>query len=52
MEEEPGYFLWINWEQRIVSFHEVEGFTPQQYPSYEERFQFAVQKTMEGFAIQ
>ena len=44
--------VWINWDRRIVSFEEVEGFERLEYPSHDEMFQFAIDKTMDGFAIQ
>ena len=51
-EEAEKWPVWINWDQRIVSFEEVEGFERLEYLSHDEMFRFAIEKTMEGFAIQ
>ena len=44
--------IWVDWNRRIVSFQEVAGFEKLEYPSHDEMFQFAMEKTMKGFAIQ
>lgn len=52
LEEAEKWPVWINWDRRIVSFEEAEGFERLEYPSHDEMFQFAIDKTMDGFAIQ
>ena len=44
--------IWVDWERRIVSFQEVAGFARLEYPTHEEMFRFAIEKSMSGFAIQ
>ena len=44
--------VWVDWSRRIVSFREVPGFERLDYPTHDEMFQFAIEKTMNGFAIQ
>ena len=46
------WYIWVDWEKRIVSFQEAAGFQRLAYPTHEEMFQFAIGKTMEGFAVQ
>ncbi len=51
-EEEKLFSVWVNWDQRIISFQWAAGFEELQYPTYDEMFQFAIQKGSEGFGIQ
>ena len=51
-EEKKGYSLWIDWNQRVISFEKGEGFEELRYPSHEAMLRFAIQKGNEGFAIQ
>lgn len=51
-EETEKWPVWINWDKRIVSFQEVEGFERLKYPSHDEMFRLAIDKTMDGFASQ
>jgi hypothetical protein len=44
--------LWIDWDQKILSFREVTGYEKLEFATHEEMFQFAVARTTEGFAIQ
>ena len=44
--------IWVDWNRRIVSFQEAAGFEKLEYPTHDEMFQFAIEKTMAGFAIQ
>ena len=44
--------IWVEWDKRIVSFQEAKGFEKLEYPTHDEMFRFAIEKTMEGFAIQ
>lgn len=54
MEKEEMEFwpIWIDYGRKIISFQEAAGFERLEYPTHEEMFQFAIEKTMEGFAIQ
>ena len=51
-EESQIWSVWIHREQRVVSFREAEGFERLEYPTHDEMFDFAIQKTREGFALQ
>lgn len=44
--------LWIDWDDRIISFHEVEGMVRLEYQTHKEILAFAVEKGFEGFGIQ
>lgn len=50
-ENEPGS-VWVNWEARIISFHEEEGFEEVCFPKRGEMLAFAVEKSGAGFLIQ
>ena len=52
MNTERNHSLWINWSRRIVSFQKEAGFEELQYPTYEEKLHFAVEKGFEGFLLQ
>ena len=51
-EEEKGFSVWVNWERRVISFTEANGFEELHYPTHDEMFRFAIQKGNEGFGIQ
>ena len=51
-EEPQAWPVWIDWDRKIVSFQEEKGFDRLDYPTHDEMFRFAIEKTMEGFAIQ
>ena len=51
-EEIKTWPIWVNWNRKIVSFREAPGFERLDYPTHDEMFQFAIQQTMNGFAIQ
>lgn len=51
-EERKVFPIWVDWESRIVSFQKVDGFEKLEYPTHDEMFQFAIEKSMTGFAIQ
>ena len=51
-ENKDCWPIWVDWNRRIVSFQEAAGFEKLEYPTHDERFQFAIEKTMAGFAIQ
>lgn len=44
--------VWIDWENRILSFREEKNFEKREFSTHEEQFQFAVERTGEDFAIQ
>lgn len=50
--EQTVYLIWVDWDRRIISFHEAEGFQPIAYPTHEEMFAFAIEKGFAGFGIQ
>lgn len=52
-EEKTGVWpVWINWDKKIVSFQEADGFDKLVYPTHDEMFRFAIDKSRSGFAIQ
>ena len=46
------FSIWVDWENRVISFSEENGFEELQFPSHEEKFKFAIDKGNEGFGIQ
>ena len=44
--------LWVDWTERVVSFHEASGFERLEFSSDEEKLDYAFQKTSGGFRIQ
>ena len=55
MENERELAVWLVWidrERRIISFREAEGFERLEYPTHDDMFRFAIERTMEGYAIQ
>lgn len=55
MENERELEVWLVWidrERRIISFQEAEGFERLEYPTHDDMFRFAIERTMEGYAIQ
>ena len=51
-DEEQIHSLWVDLENRVISFHEAEGFEKMEYATHEEMFAFAIEKGVEGFGIQ
>ena len=51
-EETDLFSVWVDWQNRIVSFQQAEGFEKLEYPTHQEMFQFAIEKSMSGYAIQ
>ena len=51
-KEKMGCSIWVNWEERIISFQKAYEFEELQYPSHEEMLRFAIDKGSEGFGIQ
>jgi len=46
------YSIWVNWENRVISFSEADGFEELQFQTHEEKFKFAIERGNEGFGIQ
>ena len=44
--------LWVDWTERVVSFHEASGFERLEFSSDEEKLEYVFQKTSGGFRIQ
>ena len=51
-EEEAVFSIWVDWENRVISFSEENGFEELTFPTHEEMFQFAIERGNEGFGIQ
>ncbi len=51
-EEAQAYAVWVDWENKVISFAEVEGFERLVYPTHGEMFAFAIEKGFAGFGIQ
>ena len=51
-EEETVFSIWVNWERRVISFTQENGFEELAFPTHEEKFQFAIERGNEGFGIQ
>ena len=51
-DREEVYFIWVNWDKRIISFEKADGFQELQYKTHEEMLRFAIRKGNEGFGIQ
>lgn len=51
-EEETVFSIWVNWERRVISFTQAEGFEELQNPDHDEMFRFVIEKGNEGFGIQ
>lgn len=44
--------LWVNWDDHIVSFHEVAGYERLEFLSSEEKMEYVFRKSSSGFRIQ
>lgn len=51
-EEETEFSIWVDWEHRVISFSEENGFEKLSFPTHEEKFKFAIDRGNEGFGIQ
>ena len=51
-EEETVFDLWVDWENRVISFFEENGFDKLSFLTHEEKFKFAIDRGNEGFGIQ
>ena len=43
-EEEAVFSIWVDWENRVISFSEEYGFEELRVPSHEEKFKFAIDR--------
>ena len=50
--EEAIFSIWVNWEKRVISFSQEDGFEELQFPTHEEKIKFAIERGNEGFGIQ
>ena len=51
-DEETVFSIWVNWEKRVISFTEENGFEELRFPTHEDKFKFAIVRGNEGFGIQ
>ena len=51
-EEEIEFSIWVDWETKVISFSEENGFERVQFQTREEKFKFAIERGNEGFGIQ
>ena len=49
---QPLLWLWIDWTEQIVSFHEEAGYEKLTFSSVEEKMDYAFAKSSNGFRIQ
>ena len=46
------FILWINWQTRVISFAEMQGFEKLHFFTHQEKLSFAMDRSNEGFRIQ
>lgn len=46
------FILWVNWQARVISFGQVQGFEQLRFHSHQEKLRFAMERSDEGFRIQ
>ena len=51
-EETLVFHLWVDWENKVISFSEETGFEKLAFPTPEEKFKFVIDRGNEGFGIQ
>lgn len=51
-EDAQLYPIWVDWDNRVISFCEAGGFEKLEYPTHEEMLGFAIEKGFKGFGIQ
>ena len=51
-DEETVFSIWVNWEKRVISFTEENGFEEFRFPTHEDKIKFAIERGNEGFGIQ
>ncbi len=44
--------IWINWAERILSFHAEEGYERLEFSSKREKMDYVFEKSANGFRIQ
>ena len=44
--------VWVDWENRVISFSSAEGFEELRFSPNQEKFQFVFAKGTDGFGIQ
>ena len=49
---EKRFSLWVNWENRVISFSPVDGCEELRFQTQEEKLRFALERGDEGFGIQ
>ena len=51
-KDETVFSIWVNWETKVISFSEENGFEELRFPTQVEKLQFAIDRGNEGFGIQ
>ena len=51
-EEGTMFSVWVDWENRVISFSEENGFEELRFPTQVDKFKFAIERGNEGFRIQ
>ena len=51
-KEETVFSILVNWETKVISFSEENGFEELRFPTHEEKFKFAIERGNDGFGIQ
>ena len=51
-EAETFQPLWVDWTERIISFHQEAGYERLEFSSNEEKMAYVFEKTSNGFRIQ
>ena len=52
IDDRTIFSIWVNWEKRVISFSQEDGFEELQFQTHEEKFKFAIERGNEGFGIQ
>lgn len=50
--EKQSYRLWVQWEEKIISFHKEDGFEEIRFANRDELLQYAAEKSNSGYSIQ
>lgn len=50
--ENSQFSIWVDWENRVISFSEESGFEKLMFPTHEEKLKFAIDRGNEDFGIQ
>ena len=51
-KEETVFFIWVDWENRVISFSKENGFEELRFLTHGEKLKFAIDRGNEGFGIQ